>query len=157
MPFKKILVPYDESEHARSAVRCALDLAGADADATVYVVTVIPSATLPDPTLLGDGFTAPLAVGSSSSYEHIMEMAVQRASAEAGAVIEDTRQEEQCDVVADAVIAGSPVEGIADYVESHDIDLVVMGRRGLGALRGMLGSVSFGVLRSVDVPVLTVK
>ena len=32
-----------------------------------------------------------------------------------------------------------------------------LGRRGLGALRGMLGSVSFGVLRSVDVPVLTVK
>ena len=35
--------------------------------------------------------------------------------------------------------------------------LVVMGRRGLGALRGRIGSVSFGVLRSVDVPVLTVK
>ena len=55
------------------------------------------------------------------------------------------------------MIATSPVEGIADYVRSHDIDLVVMGRRGLGALRGMIGSVSFGVLRSVDVPVLTVK
>ena len=32
-----------------------------------------------------------------------------------------------------------------------------MGRRGLGAIRGMLGSVSFGVLRATDVPVLTVK
>ena len=40
---------------------------------------------------------------------------------------------------------------------SRDIDLVVMGRRGLGALRGMLGSVDFGVLRSVEVPILTVK
>lgn len=31
------------------------------------------------------------------------------------------------------------------------------GRHALGALRGMLGSVSYGVLRSVEVPVLTVK
>ena len=32
-----------------------------------------------------------------------------------------------------------------------------MGRRGLGALRGMLGSVSYGVLHSAEMPVLTVK
>ena len=32
-----------------------------------------------------------------------------------------------------------------------------MGRRGLGALRGMLGSVSYAVLRNADMPVLTVK
>ena len=79
------------------------------------------------------------------------------ACADAQRLVDQTRDDAQCDVVADAVIATSPVEGIADYVRSHDIDLVVMGRRGLGALRGMIGSVSFGVLRSVDVPVLTVK
>ena len=79
------------------------------------------------------------------------------ACADAEDVIEQSRDDAQCKIVADAVISNSPVEGIAEYVKSHDIDLVVMGRRGLGALRGMIGSVSFGVLRSVDVPVLTVK
>ena len=140
MYFKNILVPYDESDHA------------------ISVVTVIPSAALPNPTLLSDGsLDVPYALGDPSTYERIMEATVERASSDAQAVIDQARDDAECKIVADAVIADSPVEGIADYVKSHDIDLVVMGRRGLGALRGMIGSVSFGVLRSVDVPVLTVK
>lgn len=157
MFFKNILVPYDESDHAKSAVHIALGLAGPYPEAKVHVVTVIPSAALPSPTLMGEGFDVPYALGDPDSYERIMNSVVQRASADVQDVVDQSRDDARCRVVADAVIAGSPVEGIADYVTSHDIDLVVMGRRGLGALRGMLGSVSFGVLRSVDVPVLTVK
>lgn len=157
MFFKNILVPYDESEHAKSALHVALGMAGQYPGAKVHVVTVIPSAALPNPTLLGEGFEAPYAVTDPTTYERIMDSAVERTVADVQEVIDQSRDDAQCKIVADAVIAGSPVEGIADYVESHDIDLVVMGRRGLGALRGMLGSVSFGVLRSVDVPVMTVR
>ena len=158
MYFKNILVPYDESDHAKSAIHIALGLAGPYPEAKVSVVTVIPSAALPNPTLLSDGsLGVPYALGDPSTYERIMEATVERASSDAQAVIDQARDDAECKIVADAVIADSPVEGIADYVKSHDIDLVVMGRRGLGALRGMIGSVSFGVLRSVDVPVLTVK
>ena len=60
-------------------------------------------------------------------------------------------------LVIETRLAGSPVEGITNYAMDHRCDLIVMGRRGLGALRGMLGSVSYGVLRSADIPVLTVK
>ena len=158
MYFKNILVPYDESEHARSALHIALGLAGPYPEAKVSVLTVIPSAALPNPTAMASGsLEVPYALGDPETYERIMEAAVQRACADAQDIIDQSRDDAQCKIVADAVIAGSPVEGIADYVQQHDIDLVVMGRRGLGALRGMLGSVSFGVLRSVDVPVLTVK
>ena len=96
-------------------------------------------------------------MGDPTTYERIMESTVQRAVSDVQSAVDESRDDARCKIVADAVISNSPLEGIVDYVTSRDIDLVVMGRRGLGALRGMLGSVSFGVLRSVDVPVLTVK
>ena len=89
--------------------------------------------------------------------ERILDSVVQSTVADIQQVVDESRDDAQCKIVANAVISDSALEGIVDYVTSRDIDLVVMGRRGLGALRGMLGSVSFGVLRSVDVPVLTVK
>ena len=157
MYFKNILVPYDESEHAKSALHIALGLAGPYPEAKVHVMTVIPSSSLPDPTLMANALETPYAMPDPANYERIMQSVAESACADAQRLVDQTRDDAQCDVVADAVIATSPVEGIADYVRSHDIDLVVLGRRGLGALRGMIGSVSFGVLRSVDVPVLTVK
>ena len=157
MYFKNILVPYDESEHAKSALHIALGLAGPYPEAKVHVMTVIPSSSLPDPTLMANALETPYAMPDPESYERIMRSVAENACTDAQRLIDEARDDAQCQVVADAVIATSPVEGIADYVRGHDIDLVVMGRRGLGALRGMIGSVSFGVLRSVDVPVLTVK
>jgi nucleotide-binding universal stress UspA family protein len=48
--------------------------------------------------------------------------------------------------------------GIRAYVETNDVDLVVMGSHGRSGLgRQLLGSVASSVLRTVDVPVLVVK
>ena len=158
MFFKNILVPYDESDHARSALHVALGMAGAYPEAKVHVVTVIPAGALPTPSLIGDDALNPsYALGDPYTYDKIVESMLHRARTNAESAIKGAKDDAVCQVVADAVVASSPVEGIAEYVEQHGIDLVVMGRRGLGALRGMLGSVSFGVLRSVSVPVLTVK
>lgn len=156
MLFKNVLVPYDESEHARSALHVALGMVGDDGDARVHVVSVVSVGAVGAPSLSGGAFDDPYAMGGFD-YDAMMGALVQRMRTDMERVIADARDGAVCRVDLNAVVAPSAVEGIADYVESHGIDLVVMGRRGLGALRGMLGSVSFGVLRSVDVPVLTVK
>lgn len=157
MIFKNILVPFDESSHALSALHTALAMVGDQPEAKVHVVTVIPARALPGVPFTGDSFEVSPSVVYPESYDQLMEVVVNRERATIDEAVKESLDDAQCQVITDAVIDSSPVEGIANYVEGNGIDLVVMGRRGLGALRGMLGSVSFGVLRSVEVPILTVK
>ena len=51
----------------------------------------------------------------------------------------------------------SPGAQIVSYASDNNCDLIIMGSRGLGVLRGMLGSVSYGVLRSAEILVLVAK
>jgi nucleotide-binding universal stress UspA family protein len=52
-------------------------------------------------------------------------------------------------------VEGDPVEAILDTAQRERADLIVMGRRGLGRLQGLLvGSVSERVARHAEVPVL---
>lgn len=157
MFFKNVLVPYDESEHALSALHIAFGLVGDDPEATVHVVTIMASGPLASPALRGDAFGEQDNLSEELESDGVVGPALHRMRDELQHAVNGARDEAVCATVTSAALSGSPVEGIAEYVDNHNIDLVVMGRRGLGALRGMLGSVSFGVLRSVDVPVLTVK
>ena len=46
MFFKKVLVPYDESEHAKSALHIALGMVGDDPEASVSYYTVCKKSAL---------------------------------------------------------------------------------------------------------------
>ncbi len=51
-------------------------------------------------------------------------------------------------------MVGEPVEAILETAAAEHVDLIVIGRRGLGRLEGMLvGSVSERVARHATVPV----
>ncbi len=158
MQFEKILVPFDNSEHARSALRAARELVAHDPAAELHVVTVLPTAALASSL---EPPSSPLARSSlmlaAGEYEKVMDDILSGARAELLEGIGDDLEDAACATTVDAVVAASPAVGIVDYAEQHGCDLIVMGRRGLGALRGMLGSVSYGVLHAADVPVLTVK
>jgi nucleotide-binding universal stress UspA family protein len=57
-----------------------------------------------------------------------------------------------------SVAVGAPAETIVAYVENHAIDCIVMGTRGMSALKNfLLGSVAAKVVGSVEVPVTLVK
>jgi len=57
-----------------------------------------------------------------------------------------------------ALLVGSPPESIAQYCKSNGIDEIIMGRRGLNRLTGLLlGAVSTRVLALVEQPVTLIK
>lgn len=157
MLFRNVLVPFDESEHSESALHTAFSLVGDDAQARVHVVEVVSLSALPSPTFASASMEDPFSVMTEVDYGEMLGIIIERVRTNLDEVASRAKDNAVCEIKTAAQIASSPVDGIAEYVAANNIDLVIMGRRGLGALRGMLGSVSYGVLRSVDVPVLTVK
>jgi nucleotide-binding universal stress UspA family protein len=66
-------------------------------------------------------------------------------------------EEAGVDAVEASVAQGTPHQAILEYVDYHDIDLVVMGTHGRTGLdRYLMGSVTENVVRLSDAPVLTV-
>lgn len=135
--YENVLIPTDGSEGADHAVERGLDLAETY-DATVHALNVI----------------APMAAadyGTNQVYEVLREE---------GQAATDEIARRAGDRGLDAVTevrTGAPHSEILDYVDDHDVNLVVMGthgRTGLG--RYLLGSVTEKVVRLSDVPVLTV-
>ena len=160
MLFKNVLVPYDDSEHAKAALHLAIDLVGSDPDASIHVMMVVSNDIMP-PSMVSSQMAFGDALVDFEGYEQMLEVMAKRSDAELRENIARVLGAGMDDIAADLImevqLSPSPVDGISTYASDRECDLIVMGRRGLGALRGMLGSVSYGVLRSADVPVLTVK
>jgi len=55
------------------------------------------------------------------------------------------------------IMHGDPAFTIIQYVNNNDIDMVLMGSRGIGQSDNILGSVSYRVLIKVQVPVIIIK
>ena len=158
MLYSKIMVPYDGSEHAKHALEYAKGLA-AISDAKIVIVHVVPSGVMGVDQIGTEGSLdgVPFGMLNYEQYEGVVRAALDQAKEKVtenlAGLVKDI-----ADIVTIDVVAGTaPAEALARYADKNGCDLIVMGRRGLGAIRGMLGSVSFGLLRSTEVPVLTVK
>lgn len=159
MLYKKILVPFDGSEPAKNALAVAKKLIADDAEAALYVLSVVPAnavaAELETPGNPAAG--TPLLFADADSYERVIANAKKRAEDQLRQGVGDLLDDSAFEVQFGVAIAGKTADGIVDFAEEHGVEIIVMGRRGLGALRGMLGSVSYAVLHEADIPVLTVK
>lgn len=159
MKFRHIMVPYDGSDHAKNALQYAKDLVDTCPEAHISVVHAVPSSYVGMDRMGTEGALdgVPYGMLDYEEYQgvvqHVLDEAKKRVTENLGDTLAGLG--DRADVV--AVAGASPADALARFAEEHDCDLIVMGRRGLGAIRGMLGSVSFGVLRATDIPVLTVK
>lgn len=146
---KKILVPTDGSDHARRAVEFACDI-GLKCDATIHILHVIHRSKIPNgfsEYIKAEGIgEAPEDFFSQKIADRIL-MEAERAVGGKGL------KNVQLDI-----LQGDPATRIVEFAREKDIDMIVMGARGLGTLEALLlGSVSHKVSHLTRCPCTTVK
>ncbi len=156
--YYNILVPYDGSEHAQHALQAAFGVAGRDKPADVTVLNVTDEIEFDNSTFQVAARMAGVPAISEETAESVREKYFSEHRDHVEKQIEEFFESVPDNIdVHITVLGGRPQEVIHEYAEENDFDCIVMGRRGLGAIRGALGSVSYSVLRSTELPVLIVK
>jgi len=139
MEFKNILVPVDGSEGSDRAIAQAAVMAQA-CGAKLNFLYVANINQLAINACLSDAILDAVTKAGNVILDRAME-----------AVPEGIEKEAFSET-------GSPAVVILDFIESLKADMVVMGSRGLGVVKGvLLGSVSQYIIEQSKVPVLVVK
>lgn len=140
MLYKQILIAADGSENALRAAAEAIKIARLNMDSHITVVFV------------ADFEKAKTDVLHATSAESLYVTRRQKI-----APIEQAIQQANVSYSVE-ILRGQPGPEIIKYANSHPIDLVVIGSRGLNGLQEMvLGSVSHKVMKRVNCPALIVK
>ncbi len=138
--FKNILVAFDGSEHARRAALLAAEMARVYKGAELWLVCAMDIL----PAELGKPFIDELI----SERTHIGTEMLQQAKVIIGKGIS----------IHEELLFGPAAESIMNVAKSRDCDLIIMGTRGVGGLKGLLmGSQIQKVISLSDIPVMAVK
>jgi len=135
---RKILCPTDFSEISGKALNAAKELA-VKLSAQLEIVHVFPNYVFEEMKALKDrdGLMRELYTEAKDTLEKFLHAS--------GLAVSGTVEE------------GEPDRRIVSYAKEKDVDLIVIGARGLGRIEGMLiGSVTDAVLKSAPCPVLVI-
>jgi nucleotide-binding universal stress UspA family protein len=142
----KILLATDGSEESRQAAQAAAELSK-DTGSEVHVAYVLPS-----PTELR---------GHHLYSKEVMNSVLERAEADGRSFLEDQAEQLRASggkVAETHLRAGEPDKEIVKLSEELGAGTIVMGSRGLGALRrALMGGVSESVVRHAHCPVFVVR
>ena len=139
MEIKNILVPVDGSEGSDRAITHAISMAEV-CDAKLNFLYVANINQLAINACLSDAILEAVTKAGNVILDRAMEMVPTGIEKEA---FSET---------------GSPAVAILDFATTNSVDLIVMGSRGLGIVKGvLLGSVSQYIVEQAKCPVLVVK
>ena len=132
-----IVVGYDGSPSARAALRLAVERVGAG---TIYLV---------------HAYDAPTDFWGTEHREALLNMALTRGEQLLAQAAE--LEPGLAGVAYDLeLIAGRPAEVIAVVAETRGADEIIIGTRGFGPLRGLIGSVAHALLHQAQCPVTVI-
>ena len=138
--YDTILVPTDGSDGAAAAAAHAVDLAAVHG-ATLHALYVVDVRMSP--------------ISADMDHDDVVELVDESGDRPTAAVLD---RAEQAGVEAvEGIRLGVPYRVIREYADDEGVDLVVMGTHGrTGVEHALVGSVTERVVRTLDVPVLTV-
>ena len=142
--FSRIAVAIDGSPNSEEALEAAVDLAQRyGSELTVLTVAPLVPVYMPS----GNSYmAAPITQSDTGRYHALVDAAVKRAHGAGVATVTGVCQE---GVVVDEILA---------FLETHSMDLVVVGSRGLSATKRLLiGSISSALVTHAPCPVLVVR
>ncbi|MCT1902791.1 universal stress protein [Oceanobacillus sojae] len=140
-----ILVAYDGSDLSRKAVEEAKKQVKLAEDAVLHVVTVISNGGPTVNVALARSFMNDLAEEARPAIESIREE------------LEGAGIACKADILMDYTFR-NPASQLIDYAKENEIELIVLGSRGLGGVgRFFLGSVSSQIVHQAQCKVLVVK
>jgi len=138
--FQNILLAYDGSEHASRAAQIAGELCRQKNHPELWLLVVVE----PIPKDLGEPYVDKLIVKRTQEGEEL----IRKAKEIIGEGI----------TINKVLLFASPAESIIEEAKIRKCDLIIMGTRGLGSLRGLLlGSQTHKVISMATCPVLVVK
>ena len=144
----KILIATDGSDHAGNALKYDIEQA-VKWDAQLIILSVIPPLRpiLPDPDGFYPIYLPEFEEDLEKAYQSILDKAVKTVLNEHSKIGVKSRLEK-----------GRPSNVIMKVARTENVDLIVMGSRGLGGITGtVLGSTSQAVVHSCIKPILIVK
>lgn len=148
--YKKILVAVDGSEHSKLAVSAAAEIAKSFG-ASLVIMHVMKRA---------GSDRIPEELKELSRIEHILVTEADALSNVADAIVgraKDAAGSAGVDAIVTTIDVGNPADQILHYCKNNNVDLIVMGRRGLSDMASLfLGSVSHKVAQLAPCACLTV-
>jgi nucleotide-binding universal stress UspA family protein len=148
--YRKVLVAVDGSEHSKLAVAAASEIASRFGAGLVilHVMKRAGSDRIPEE------------LKELSKIEHVLVTEADALSSVADAIVsraKDAAGSAGADKIATTIDMGNPADKIIQYCKNNDVDLIVMGRRGLSDMASLfLGSVSHKVTQLAPCACLTV-
>lgn len=146
--FNKILCAYDGSDHAKKALESAKAICKENTNSELHIIHTIKFEPLPH-NIYGE-------MGVTVAQSDYMELAKKHGEARLNEAVDSVKSSE---LKAHGVLFyGDPAATILEFATENDIDLIVMGSRGLSTFKELfLGSVSHKITQSAKCSVLIVK
>lgn len=138
MAAKKILVAYDGSEAAQKALNIMISIAEEFPEVDIVLVHVVR--------IISSG-------GVASGIDTVVMDAAQNILTE----LETIASSLPNSVDVKLLKGSSPADLIVNCAKEENVDLIIMGSRGMGGVKGYIGSVSYGVVKNSPVTVMVAK